>query len=161
MVSTALLIAPVQIKKAKQTTCGTQIRLSRPTTGGKCRQILESSSIMNKKHFTTLVSAVTLGFCVLASTQASAAGPRDNTNASNKHDYVLHNGKRDPFTDGARVYDRRDPFTDGARVNDRRNTFTDGAHGGASATLELAGRDLTGVSASPAHNAAADGHASA
>lgn len=116
---------------------------------------------MNKKLFTNLVSAAALGFCILASTQASAAGPNDNTSASDKHGYVLHNGKRDPFTDGARVNDRRDPFIDGARAIDRRDAFTDGAHGGASATLELAGRDLTGVSASPARNAAADSQASA
>ncbi|MGT2493216.1 hypothetical protein ACU4GD_28730 [Cupriavidus basilensis] len=45
--------------------------------------------------------------------------------------------------------------------NDRRDPFTDGARGGVSAALELAGRDLSGVSASPAHDAAANSQASA
>ena len=116
---------------------------------------------MNKKLFTTLVSAAAFGVCVLASAQASATGPKDSTNAGDKYGYALHNGKRDPFTDGARANDRRDPFTDGARANDRRDPFTDGAHGGVSAALELAGRDLSGVSASPAHGAAANSQASA
>ncbi|MGO4330911.1 hypothetical protein AB4Z48_13095 [Cupriavidus sp. 2TAF22] len=113
---------------------------------------------MNKKLFTTLVSAAAFGLCVMASTQASAQGPKDSTSAGDKYGYNLHNGKRDPFTDGARANDRRDPFTDGARVNDRRDAFTDGAHG--AAALDLAGRDLTGVSATPSHSGVA-GKASA
>ena len=114
---------------------------------------------MNKKRFTPLVCAAAFGVCLLASTQASATGPKDSTNAGDKYGYAPHNGKRDPFTDGARVGDRRDPFTDGARAGDRRDPFTDGAHG--SAALDLAGRDLTGVSAPPAHSAAASRQASA
>lgn len=116
---------------------------------------------MNKKRFTTLVSAAAFGVCLLAATQAGATGPKDSTNAGDKYGYALHNGKRDPFTDGARVGDRRDPFTDGARVGDRRDPFTDGAHGSAAAALNLAGRDLTGVSAPPAHGAADNRQASA
>ncbi len=116
---------------------------------------------MNKTRFTTLVSVAALGVCLLASTQAGATGPKDSTNAGDKYGYALHNGKRDPFTDGARIGDRRDPFTDGARVGDRRDAFTDGAHGSAAAALNLAGRDLTGVSAPPAHGAQGNSPASA
>ncbi|MDF3837386.1 hypothetical protein P3W85_31220 [Cupriavidus basilensis] len=116
---------------------------------------------MNKKLFTTLVSAAAFGLCVLASSQANATGPKDSTNAGDKYGYNLHNGKRDPFTDGARIGDPRSPFTDGARVNDRRDPFSDGAHGAAGSTLDLAGRDLTGVSAPPAHGAQTDSQANA
>ena len=60
---------------------------------------------------------------------------------------------RDPYTDGARVDSPRDPYTDGARVDSPRDPYTDGARFDqsvdAAARLQLAGRDLTGVSASP------------
>jgi hypothetical protein len=63
------------------------------------------------------------------------------------------NAPRDPYTDGARVDSPRDPYTDGARVDSPRDPYTQGARfdqpATASATQQLAGRDLTGVSESP------------
>ena len=50
------------------------------------------------------------------------------------------NAPRDPYTDGARVDSPRDPYTQGARFDQPAT---------ASATQQLAGRDLTGVSESP------------
>ncbi|PZX22042.1 hypothetical protein C7416_11666 [Cupriavidus phytorum] len=78
-----------------------------------------------------------------------AQGLNDRGVAGDRYGYALHNGKRDPFTDGARVNDKRDPFTDGARVNDRRDPFTDGAN--RATGPEVAGLDRSGVSAAPAH----------
>ncbi|SOZ31798.1 conserved hypothetical protein [Cupriavidus taiwanensis] len=86
-----------------------------------------------------------------------AQGLNDRGVAADRHGYALHNGKRDPFTDGARVDGQRDPFTDGARANGQRDPFTDGAN--RAAGLDVAGLDRSGVSAAPAHGGARAGAA--
>ncbi|WP_420995021.1 hypothetical protein ACKI2N_007930 [Cupriavidus sp. 30B13] len=61
--------------------------------------------------------------------------------------------KRSPYLDGARVDDKRSPYLDGARVNDKRNPFFDGARLEQNVQpfsgVMVAGRDQTGVSATP------------
>ncbi|SOZ00915.1 conserved hypothetical protein; putative exported protein [Cupriavidus taiwanensis] len=97
--------------------------------------------------------ATTLSLAAIsAATPAMAQGLNDRGVASDRYGYALHNGKRDPFTDGARVNDQRDPFTDGARVNDQRDPFTDGAN--RATGLEVAGMDRSGVSETPSHRGA-------
>ncbi|WP_454766265.1 hypothetical protein [Cupriavidus campinensis] len=108
---------------------------------------------MNKKLFKTLLSTAALGLCITASTQAGAQGQKDSVNAAAaSYGYALHNGSRDPYTDGARsVQEPRNPYADGARsVQEPRSPYTDGARG--AAVLDLAGRDLTGVSAPPSRS---------
>jgi hypothetical protein len=95
---------------------------------------------MSKKLFRIFVSTAALSLCVMASSQANAQDQKDGTNAAASYGYTLHNGKRDPFTDGARS------------VQDPRDPFTDGAHG--AAPFDLAGREMTGVSAHPARSGA-------
>lgn len=105
-----------------------------------------------KALLATTLSIAALGAAVLASGPAAAQGLNDRGVDGDRYGYNLHNGKRDPFTEGAHVNGKRDPFTDGARVNDKRDPFTDGANR-AAASLEVAGMDRSGVSASPAHGA--------
>ncbi|WP_018310764.1 hypothetical protein [Cupriavidus sp. UYPR2.512] len=102
-----------------------------------------------KALLATTLSIAALGAAALAS-PAMAQGLNDRGVAADRYGYNLHNGKRDPFTEGAHVNGKRDPFTDGARVNDRRDPFTDGANR-AAAAIEVAGMDRSGVSAPPAH----------
>ncbi|AEI80206.1 hypothetical protein CNE_2c12420 [Cupriavidus necator N-1] len=90
-----------------------------------------------KALLATTLSIAALGAAALAS-PAMAQGLNDRGVAADRYGYNLHNGKRDPFTDGARVNDRRDPFTDGANR--------------AAAAMEVAGMDRSGVSAPPAHS---------
>ncbi|XYI41585.1 hypothetical protein DAMDJJ_25920 [Cupriavidus necator] len=66
-----------------------------------------------------------------------AQGLNDRGVAADRNGYNLHNGKRNPFTDGAHVNEKRDRFTDGANR--------------AAAGMEVAGMDRSGVSAPPAH----------
>ncbi|KAI3596628.1 hypothetical protein D8I24_7233 [Cupriavidus necator H850] len=103
-----------------------------------------------KALLATTLSIAALGAAALAS-PAMAQGLNDRGVAADRYGYNLHNGKRDPFTEGAHVNGKRDPFTDGARVNDRRDPFTDGANR-AAAAMEVAGMDRSGVSAPPAHS---------
>ncbi|AMR81324.1 hypothetical protein [Cupriavidus nantongensis] len=107
---------------------------------------------MHKNALKALLATTLSLAAISAATPALAQGLNDRGVAGDRYGYALHNGKRDPFTDGARVNDRRDPFTDGARVNDRRDPFTDGAHRATS--LEVAGLDRSGVSEAPAHRSA-------
>ncbi|WP_265921032.1 hypothetical protein [Cupriavidus nantongensis] len=104
---------------------------------------------MHKNALKALLATTLSLAAISAATPALAQGLNDRGVAGDRYGYALHNGKRDPFTDGARFNDRRDPFTDGARVNDRRDPFTDGAH--RATGLEVAGLDRSGVSAAPAH----------
>ncbi|WP_041681769.1 MULTISPECIES: hypothetical protein [Cupriavidus] len=106
-----------------------------------------------KALLATAISIAALGAGALACNAAAAQGLNDRGVAADRDGYSMHNGKRDPFTEGAHVNGKRDPFTDGARVNDKRDPFTDGANR-AAAGMELAGMDRSGVSASPAHAAA-------
>ncbi len=104
-----------------------------------------------KALLATTLSIAALGAAALAS-PAMAQGLNDDHGIdADRYGYSLHNGKRDPFTEGAHVNDKRDPFTDGARINDRRDTFTDGANS-AAAAMDVAGLDRSGVSAPPAHS---------
>jgi hypothetical protein len=105
-----------------------------------------------KALLATSLSIATLGAATLAQ-PAVAQGLNDRGIAGDRYGYALHNGKRDPFTEGAHINGKRDAFTDGARANDKRDPFTDGANRGAAA-LEVAGMDRSGVSAAPAHSGA-------
>ncbi|WP_183283084.1 hypothetical protein [Cupriavidus alkaliphilus] len=107
---------------------------------------------MHKNALKALLATTLSLAAISAATSAMAQGLNDRGVASDRYGYALHNGKRDPFTDGARVHDKRDPFTDGARVNDQRDPFTDGAN--RATGLEVAGLDRSGVSAAPAHRGA-------
>lgn len=107
---------------------------------------------MHKNALKALLATSLSLAAISAATPAMAQGLNDRGVAADRYGYALHNGKRDPFTDGARVNDQRDPFTDGARINDRRDPFTDGAN--RAAGLEVAGLDRSGVSAAPAHRGA-------
>ncbi|SPC16292.1 hypothetical protein [Cupriavidus taiwanensis] len=104
---------------------------------------------MHKNALKALLATSLSIAAIAAATPALAQGLNDRGVAGDRHGYVLHNGKRDPFTDGARINDKRDPFTDGARVNDQRDPFSDGAH--RAAGLDIAGMDRSGVSEAPAH----------
>jgi len=115
---------------------------------------------MNTKLLKTLATAAALGACVLASAQANASGPRDSGFASHVYGYDMHNGKRDPYTEGNNI-GKRDPYSEGANIGKRdpyseganigkRDPYTEGNRAGAP-SLDLAGRDLTGVSAQPSH----------
>ncbi|MCY1227553.1 hypothetical protein D9M72_398290 [compost metagenome] len=119
-----------------------------------------------KALLATTLSIAALGASVLACGPAAAHGLNDRGADADRYGYNLqHNGKRDPFTEGAHVNGKRDAFTDGAHVNGKRDAFTDGAHvngkrdaftDGANqpeAGMDLAGMDRTGVSAPPAHAA--------
>ncbi|WP_454738146.1 hypothetical protein [Cupriavidus necator] len=92
-----------------------------------------------KALLATAISIAAIGAGALACNAAAAQGLNDRGVAADRYGYSMHNGKRDPFTDGARVNDKRDPFTDGANR--------------AAAGMELAGMDRSGVSASPARGA--------
>ncbi|MFJ4292952.1 hypothetical protein ACIP1U_24725 [Cupriavidus sp. NPDC089707] len=109
-----------------------------------------------KALLATTLSIAALGASVLACGPAAAQGLSnhgDHGTEADRYGYNLqHNGKRDPFTEGAHVNGKRDPFTDGAHVNGKRDPFTDGANQPA-AVMDLAGLDRTGVSAPPAHAA--------
>lgn len=107
---------------------------------------------MHKNALKALLATTLSLAAVSAATPAMAQGLNDRGVTGDRYGYALHNGKRDPFTDGARVHDKRDPFTDGARVNDQRDPFTDGAN--RATGLEVAGLDRSGVSAAPAHRGA-------
>ena len=97
---------------------------------------------MHKNALKALLATTLSLAAISAATPALAQGLNDRGVAGDRYGYALHNGKRDPFTDGARVNDRRDPFTDGANR---------------ASGLEVAGLDRSGVSAAPAHrNARAD-----
>ena len=106
---------------------------------------------MHKNALKALLATSLCLAAISAATPAMAQGLNDRGVAADRYGYALHNGKRDPFTDGARVNGQRDPFTDGARANDQRDPYTDGAH--RTAGLEVAGLDRSGVSA-PAHRGA-------
>ncbi|WP_432260570.1 hypothetical protein [Cupriavidus sp. TMH.W2] len=105
-----------------------------------------------KALLATTLSIAALGAATLASAPAMAQGLNVRGIDADRYGYNLHNGKRDPFTEGAHVNGKRDPFTDGARINDRRDPFTDGANSAAAGT-DVAGLDRSGVSAPPAHSA--------
>ena len=106
-----------------------------------------------KALLATTLSIAALGASLLACGPAAAQGMNDQGTEADRYGYNLqHNGKRDPFTEGAHVNGKRDPFTDGAHVNGKRDPFTDGANQPA-AGMDLAGMDRTGVSAPPAHAA--------
>ncbi|WP_306848355.1 hypothetical protein [Cupriavidus necator] len=104
-----------------------------------------------KALLATSLSLAAIG-AIGAATPVMAQGLNDRGVAADRYGYALHNGKRDPFTEGAHVNGKRDPFTDGARINDPRDPFTDGAH--RAAGLEVAGMDRSGVSAAPSHRGA-------
>jgi len=89
-----------------------------------------------KALLATTLSIAALGAAALAS-PAMAQGLNDRGVAADRNGYNLHNGKRNPFTDGAHVNGKRDPLTDGANR--------------AAAGMEVAGMDRRGVSAPPAH----------
>ncbi|AOY94606.1 hypothetical protein BKK79_22020 [Cupriavidus sp. USMAA2-4] len=112
---------------------------------------------MNTKLLKTLATAAALSACVLASAQANASGPRDSGIAGDRYGYTMHNGKRDPYSEGANLGKRdpyseganlgkRDPYSEGARGNAPRDPYSEGNRAGG---MDLAGRDLTGVSAQP------------
>ncbi|WP_035823915.1 hypothetical protein [Cupriavidus sp. SK-4] len=77
-----------------------------------------------KALLATTLSIAALGAAALAS-PAMAQGLNDRGVAADRYGYNLHNGKRDPFTDGANR---------------------------AAAGMEVAGMDHSGVSAPPAHS---------
>ena len=64
---------------------------------------------MNTKLLKTLATAAALSACVLASAQANASGPRDSGIAGDRYGYTMHNGKRDPYSEGANL-GKRDPY---------------------------------------------------
>ncbi|MBP0620998.1 hypothetical protein [Cupriavidus consociatus] len=120
---------------------------------------------MNARIASTLAAVAFAAASALTTPLSHAGDVHVGGKSANPHDYIQNHGKRDPYTDGARVGDKRDPYTDGARVGDKRNPFTDGARQGnfevrtegvrlspakrGYFSIQLAGRDLTGVSAPP------------
>ncbi|MEM5432460.1 hypothetical protein [Cupriavidus oxalaticus] len=93
-----------------------------------------------KALLATTLSIAALGASVLACGPAAAQGMNDHGTEADRYGFNLqHNGKRDPFTEGAHVNGKRDAFTDGANQP--------------AAGMDLAGLDRTGVSAPPAHSA--------
>lgn len=120
---------------------------------------------MNARIASTLAAAALAAASALATSVSHAADLHVGGKSADPQGYTYHLGKRDPYTDGARVGDKRDPYADGARVGDKRDPFTDGARQGnpdgltervslspgrrSYFSIQLAGRDLTGVSAPP------------
>lgn len=121
---------------------------------------------MNARFASTLATVALAAASALTTSLSHAADLRAGGKSANPYGYTHNQAKRDPFTDGARVGDKRNPYTDGAHVGGKRDPFTDGARQGNSDglaegvslspakrhyfSIQLAGRDLTGVSAPPA-----------
>ncbi|MGO4302056.1 hypothetical protein [Cupriavidus sp. RAF12] len=103
---------------------------------------------MHNNLLKTLLATATLCACSLAVAQ----GLQDRGVPGDRYGYEMHNGRRDPFTDGAHGIRKADPYTDGALGTRKSDPFTDGANSVASG-MTLAGMDRTGVSAPPAHSA--------
>jgi len=100
-----------------------------------------------------LLATALLAASALGATLAHAADPRASAQAGDSHGYRFNVDKpRDVYTDGARN-DKRDVYLDGAHGR-KYDAFTEGARAGQQprpfAGLQLAGRDQSGVSASPA-----------
>ena len=108
--------------------------------------------IMTTRTQRRLAIAGLIGASILSTSLAHAADPRTSPDSADRYGYNFNvNSKRDSFTDGARSgqIDRKfDPFTEGAHLEGTSRPF-DG--------VLVAGRDLTGVSGSPAGAGTAQG----
>ncbi|MDF3881956.1 hypothetical protein [Cupriavidus basilensis] len=104
----------------------------------------------------TLLSTALVCASAMTVLPAQATAPRDSTFPGDKYGYDLHQGKRDPFTDGARFDRSRDPFSDGARANGPSAPPADISHAASvlPGSIQLAGMDRTGPSAPPGHGSA-------
>ncbi|WP_454725206.1 MULTISPECIES: hypothetical protein [Cupriavidus] len=100
-----------------------------------------------------LLATALLAASAFGATLAHAADPRASSEAGDRYGYHFNVDKpRDVYTDGARN-GQRDVYLDGAHGH-KYDTFTEGVRAERQprpfAGLQLAGRDETGVSASPA-----------
>jgi hypothetical protein len=105
---------------------------------------------MHNYTIKTLLATTMLCACTLATAQTSQ-GMQDRGVPADRYGYAMHNGTRDVYTEGANAIGKRDVYTDGANALGKRDVYTDGARG--TAAMNLAGMDLHGVSAPPAHTA--------
>uniref|UniRef100_Q46TV7 Uncharacterized protein n=2 Tax=Burkholderiaceae TaxID=119060 RepID=Q46TV7_CUPPJ len=123
-----------------------------PKGNAASNQSEEAADMHNKILKALLLTVATVGASAMAG-HAAAQGMQDRGISGDRYGYIMRQGNPDPYTDGGNVLGKRDPYTDGGNALGKRDPFTDGANHPAT-TLNIAGMDQRGVSASPAHTGA-------